>query len=187
MRRIKDLQLCAVLIILWLGIAFCDSDDFDSNNSDFESSYNAVRNASMSIAAIIGIVAGLIILVIVVSIVVVCCCCMRRQRSAGQVYRQPANQMIITTGTQQSYPNQYPPQQPYTQYPTAQNQYPYQGYVQHPPPVQGGYSPVQQAPPMTGSGYPPQESKAAPSAPPPDDGYPPYPTNPQQPPPYPGN
>lgn len=85
------------------------------------------------------------------------------QRSAGQVYRQPANQMIITTGTQQSYPNQYPPQQPYTQYPTAQNQYPYQGYVQHPPPVQGGYSPVQQAPPMTGSGYPPQESKAAPS------------------------
>lgn len=71
--------------------------------------------------------------------------------------------MIITTGTQQSYPNQYPPQQPYTQYPTAQNQYPSQGYVQHPPPVHGGYSPVQQAPPMTGSWYPPQESKAAPS------------------------
>jgi hypothetical protein len=98
------------------------------------------------------------------------------RRSSGHVYRQPANQMIVTTATQQNYPAQYPAQ-PYNQYQPVQGQtyVPPQGYVQHPPPPQGGYPPVQQAPPqgayppvqqappLTGSGYPPQETKAQPS------------------------
>ncbi|XP_061167922.1 uncharacterized protein LOC133176882 [Saccostrea echinata] len=186
MWRIQQLQVCMVLMTCWLAYVFCDSDDFDfdSSNSEFESSYKSVRNATISIASIIGIITGLIFLGIVIAIIVICCCCMKGRRSAGHVYRQPANQMTVTTTTQQAYPGQYPPQ-PYNQYP--QNQYPAQGYVQHPPPPQMGYPPVQQAPPMTGYGYPPQDSKAVPTAPPADDGYSPYPANSQQPPPYPSN
>nr|XP_022296608.1 annexin A7-like [Crassostrea virginica] len=194
--KINQFYICAGLISCWLGIVLSDkySNDFDS---DFEDSYTVVRNTTNSIATIIGIIGGIVFLVVVIAIIAVCCCCMRRRRSAGHVYRQPANQMIVTTATQQPYPNQYPAQQPYTQYPPAQAQYPHQGYVQqppppqgyvqHPPPPQGGYPPVQQAPPMTGSGYPYQENKASPSAPPADDAYPPYPADPQAPPPYPGH
>ncbi|XP_062599968.1 protein shisa-5-like [Saccostrea cucullata] len=187
MWRIQLFQVCMVLMTCWFAHVFCDSDDFEWSNSESESSFNSVRNATISIASIIGIITGLIFLVIVIAIIVICCCCMKGRRSAGHVYRQPGNQMTVTTTAQQSYLGQYPPPQPYNQYPPVQNQYPPQGYVQYPPPPQMGYPPVQQAPPMTGSGYPPQENKALPTAPPADDDYPPYPANPQQPPPYPGN
>ncbi|XP_048742297.1 uncharacterized protein LOC125655823 [Ostrea edulis] len=202
MWRIQHTQLLMVLVACWFTCVVCDSDDFDS---EFDSSFTEVRNTAISITSIVGIIIGLIFLSIIIVIVVVCCC-MRGRRSSGHVYRQPVNQMVVTTATQQPYPatqqpypatqqpypatqqpypGQYFSPQPYNQYQPVQS--PPHGYVQHPPPAQGGYPPVQQAPPLTGSGYPPQETKAQPTAPPADDVYPLYPANPQQPPPYPGN
>lgn len=78
---LRNITLWYMYLLKLKFYRFISLADFDSNHSDFESSYNVVRNASMSIAAIIGIVAGLIILVIVISIVVVCCCCMRSKWS----------------------------------------------------------------------------------------------------------